>query len=436
MDSVNSGSDYGKLAYLRTEDLSRQLSYYGSKIRATDELLTKRQTCIKFGGYVDKQFSYSDPFSTPEYSFISASAGYAEIHVSICIYSGGTGHIAVIPCFNNIEYERRLYKTTSVSQDLNTSVLVPVVAGVNKIKIKTIYGYITIQQNIASYDICVCGYDLFAISDCFKFAVCSNGIKFGATWITHKAINSYLSPVESFYLPAYATRLIDNVIDVVPKYFPIYDSSTDTFSTSTMFVTYITNIGFASFFSYDGTTQGSTNSAVSGAKIGAFEGTYNINRNAVIVYVSSTAEHVYYRHFSMTSFGEIQTLDIPYEDYIKVTSVREPTDKVAFIFTNSDLQNKLVISCTIPRTGYDFTIPSNYTDIGYGSRVNARFTSATNIEVIMATEDGVLQKNIDISGTSPVITSTENLGFYDAIIKCTEGNFYVINRAVTYVANT
>jgi len=138
----------------------------------------------------------------------------------------------------------------------------------------------------------------------------------------------------------------------------------------------------------------------------------------------------------MDSFGAVQTLNIPYEDYIKVTSVREPTDKVAFIFTNSDLQNKLVISDTISRTGYTFTIPSTYTDIGYGTRVNARFTSATTIEVIMSTEDGIIEKTIDISGTSPEITSTQNLGFYDAIFKCTEGTFYVINRAVNYVANT
>ena len=436
MDNINSNNDFGKLAYLKTEDLNRQLSYYASKSRATDELLNRRQTCLKFGGHVDKQFSYTDPYSTPEYSFVAANAGYAEIDVSISIYSGGSGYIAVIPYFNNIKYEQRVYKTNSYTQDLNTSVIVPVVAGINKIKIKTQYGNLLIQENIFSYDICVFGHDLFALTDCFKFSVCSNGTKFCTTWISHKAIISYLSPVASFDFPVLTTKLVDNVADVAPRIFPIYDSGTDTFSTSTMYVTYFNNAGTALFFSYDGTTMGSIYAVASGVKAGAFEGTYNTHRYAVFIYVSNNSEYIYYRHFSMESFGTLQTLGIPYEDYIKVTSVRESTDKVAFIFTNSDLQNKLVISDTISRTGYTFTIPSTYTDIGYGTRVNARFTSPTTIEVMMTTEDGVIQKTIDISGTSPVITNTENLGFYDTIFKCPEGNFYVINRAVNYVANT
>ena len=155
----SSDTDYGKLAYLKTEDLTRQLSYQASKIRETSEALTRKVSCIKFSGYVDKQFSYTAPFISPTYIFEAEQEGYVTIKCAVSMYSGGTGFVTIIPYINNEEYDRRIFRTSSYSQDLNTDLYLKINAGRNEIYLKLAYGPVTIQQIVQSYEIFIIGYN-------------------------------------------------------------------------------------------------------------------------------------------------------------------------------------------------------------------------------------------------------------------------------------
>ena len=431
----SSDTDYGKLAYLKTEDLTRQLSYQASKIRETSEALTRKVSCIKFSGYVDKQFSYTAPFISPTYIFEAEQEGYVTIKCAVSMYSGGTGFVTIIPYINNEEYDRRIFRTSSYSQDLNTDLYLKINAGRNEIYLKLAYGPVTIQQIVQSYEIFIIGYDLFAISDSLRLNISSNALNFQLAYNNHRAMVANIIPKDNYVFPAYTARLLDNVKECSARNFPVYNSETDTYSTTSTFLAYTNESEYAYICSFDGTSLSSVFTIANYVKAGAFEVTYTHTKYAVLLYVSSDTGNIQYRHFSLSSYGSTQTVCAATKNYVRIVGVRDTGTKVAFILTSDDLINELIISDDIPVTGLTCVIPPVLTDIGYGNRVNARWTSATTIEVIMTTKEGVVKKNIDISGEAPVITSVQNLGECDTIFNFTEGTFYIRNRSISYVAN-